>query len=141
MAKVGAEPPDEVLVVATILGDLDAFNELASRYRAAVVRAAQAIAGREEAEAVAQDSLLVAFKELTSIEEPGKFAALLSGITRHRALRFGKREHAHQAGRIDLDEFLLDQVHALAQPVVPKPEGEDEVNLALKKMPPDYALV
>src|SRR5258706_4648113 len=113
MAKLDADPADEMLVVAAILGDLDAFDELASRYRAAVVRAAQAIVGREDAEDVAQDALLLAFKALPSIEEPGKFAAWLSAITRHRALRFGKRERSHQSGRIDLYEFLLDQVHAL----------------------------
>src|SRR5215510_12417268 len=94
MAKLGAEPPDEMLVVAAILGDLEAFDELALRYRAAVVRAAQAIVGREDAEDVAQDALLLAFKALPSIEDPAKFAAWLSAITRHRAFRFGKRESA-----------------------------------------------
>jgi RNA polymerase sigma-70 factor, ECF subfamily len=141
MAKLGAEPPDEVLVVAAILGDLDAFGELASRYRAAAVRAAQAIVGREDAEDVAQDALLLAFRALPSIEDPGRFAAWLSAITRHRALRFGKRERSHQAGRIDLDEYLLDQVHALASPAVSGSEGDDELNLALERMPADYALV
>ena len=132
MAKPGVEPPDEVLVVASILGDLDAFDELASRYRAAVVRTAQAIVGREDAEDVAQDALLLAFKALPSIEEPPKFAAWLSAITRHRALRFSKRERSHQAGRIDLDEFLLEKVQALGHPVVARPEGDDELKLALE---------
>ncbi|MEK6285090.1 MAG: sigma-70 family RNA polymerase sigma factor [Acidobacteriota bacterium] len=141
MAKLDAEPPDEVLVVAAILGDLDAFDELASRYRAAVVRAAQAVVGREDAEDVAQDALLLAFKALPSIEDPAKFAAWLSAITRHRALRFSKRERSHQAGRIDLDEFLLEQVHALGHPLVERPEGDDELKLALENMPADYALV
>ncbi|MEK6410192.1 MAG: sigma-70 family RNA polymerase sigma factor [Acidobacteriota bacterium] len=141
MAKLDAEPPDEVLVVAAILGDLDAFDELASRYRAAVVRAAQAVVGREDAEDVAQDALLLAFKALPSIEDPAKFAAWLSAITRHRALRFSKRERSHQAGRIDLDEFLLEQVHALDHPLVERPEGNDELKLALENMPADYALV
>lgn len=141
MAKVGAEPPDEVLVVAAILGDLDAFDELASRYRAAVVRAAQAVVGREDAEDVAQDALLLAFKALPSIDDPAKFAAWLSAITRHRALRFSKRERSHQAGRIDLDEFLLEQVQALGHPLVERPEGDDELKLALENMPADYALV
>ena len=141
MAKPGVEPPDEVLVVASILGDLDAFDELASRYRAAVVRTAQAIVGREDAEDVAQDALLLAFKALPSIEEPPKFAAWLSAITRHRALRFSKRERSHQAGRIDLDEFLLDQVQALGHPLVARPEGDDELKLALENVPADYALV
>ncbi len=141
MAKLGGEPPDEVLVVAAILGDLDAFDELASRYRAAVVRTAQAIVGRDDAEDVAQDALLLAFKALPSIEEPPKFAAWLSAITRHRALRFSKRERSHRAGRIDLYEFLLEQVEALGHPLVARPEGDDELRLALDSVPADYALV
>jgi RNA polymerase sigma-70 factor (ECF subfamily) len=141
MAKVGAEPPDEVLVVAAILGDLDAFDELALRYRAAVVRTAQAIVGREDAEDVAQDSLLLAFKALPSIEEPSKFAAWLSAITRHRALRFSRRERSHQTGRIDLDEFLLGQVHALSHPMIPPLAGDDDLRLAIENVPADYALV
>jgi RNA polymerase sigma-70 factor, ECF subfamily len=141
MAKFGGEPPDEVLVVAAILGDLDAFDHLAARYRAAVVRTAQAIVGREDAEDVAQDALLLAFKALPSIDEPQKFAAWLSAITRHRALRFSKRERSHQAGRIDLDEFLLEQVQALGHPLVAGPEGDDELRLALESLPAEYALV
>lgn len=141
MAKLAGEPPDEVLVVAAILGDLDAFDEIAARYRAAVVRTAQAIVGREDAEDVAQDALLLAFKALPSIEEPPKFAAWLSAITRHRALRFSKRERSHQAGRIDLDEFLLEQVQALGHPLVAGHEGGDHLRLALENIPADYALV
>src|SRR4030095_7250245 len=141
MAKLGAEPPDEVLVVAAILGDLDAFDELAARYRSAVVRTAQAIVGGDDAEDVAQDALLLAFKALPSIDEPPKFAAWLSAITRHRALRFGKRERAHQAGRVDLDEFLLEQVQALGHPLVARAEGDDEVMVALENVPAEYALV
>ncbi len=141
MAKPGAEPPDEVLVVAAILGDLDAFDELALRYRAAVVRTAQSIVGREDAEDVAQDALLLAFRALPSIEEPRKFAAWLSAITRHRALRFSKRERSHQTGRIDLDEFLLEQVHALSHPMIATPEGDDDLRLAIENVPADYALV
>jgi len=140
MAKAGAEPPDEVLVVAAILGDLDAFDELALRYRAAVVRTAQAIVGREDAEDVAQDSLLLAFKALPSIDDPAKFAAWLSAITRHRAFRFGKREGAHRALRVDIDDFLLDQVKSLGHPMVTLTE-DDELKLALEKVPADYALV
>ena len=141
MAKLDAGPPDEVLVVAAILGDLDAFDELAARYRSAVVRTAQGIVGREDAEDVAQDALLLAFKALPSIDEPPKFAAWLSAITRHRALRFGKRERSHQAGRVDLDEFLLERVQALGHPLVARLEGDDELKLALENVPAEYALV
>ena len=141
MAKVGAEPPDEVLVLAAILGDLDAFDELAGRYRAAVVRTAQAVVGREDAEDVAQDVLLLAFKALPSIEEPGKFAAWLSAITRNRAFRFSKRERAHQAGRVVLDEVLLEQVAALSLPLVDETGASNDLRRAIENIPADYALV
>src|SRR5215208_5772270 len=106
MTRTSIETPDELLVIEAILGDFDAFDELALRYRAAVVRTARAIVGRDDAEDVAQDALMLAFKALPSIEDPTKFAAWLSAITRHRALRFGKRESTHQRGRVEIDEVL-----------------------------------
>jgi RNA polymerase sigma-70 factor (ECF subfamily) len=139
MAKASAEPPDEVLVVGAILGSLEAFDELVSRYRAAVVRVAQSIVGRNDAEDVAQDALLLAFKALPSIEEPTKFAAWLSAITRHRALRLGKRESLRQQGRVEIDEVLLENLEGLARPFVQ--ESSEELRLALENISPDYALV
>src|SRR5437660_906500 len=103
MADAGSEPPDEILVVAAIVGDLRAFDQLVLRYRPAVVRLAQSIVGREHAEDVAQDALLLAFKALPTIEEPRKFAAWLSTITRHRATRFSKRESTQQSRNVALD--------------------------------------
>ena len=140
MVSLTAEPPDEVLVVAAILGDLGAFDELALRYRAAVVRLAQGIVGREDAEDVAQDALLLSFKALPSLEDPTRFAAWLAAITRNRAFRFGKRERTRQTGRVEFDEFLLEQVEALAQPLVDR-AGNEELQLALENVPADYALV
>ncbi|MEW6211771.1 MAG: sigma-70 family RNA polymerase sigma factor [Acidobacteriota bacterium] len=140
MGKSVQEPPDEVLVVASILGDLEAFDELASRYRAAAVRAAQAIVGREYAEDVAQDALLLAFKALPSIEDPKRFAAWLGAITRHRALRLSQRELARERSHVGLDEVLLREVGALARPLVSEGETE-ELRLALERLPDDYALV
>ncbi|HMB90757.1 MAG TPA: hypothetical protein VKP65_07915, partial [Rhodothermales bacterium] len=64
MAQPKAETPDEVLVVAAILGDFDAFDVLVRRYRAAVIRTAQSIVAANDAEDVAQDALLLAFKGL-----------------------------------------------------------------------------
>jgi len=141
MVKADRELPDEVLVVAAILGDLGAFDELASRYRAAVVRMARAIVGPEDAEDVAQDVLLLAFKALPSIEEPEKFAAWLSAITRNRAFRFGRRESAHRAGRVELDRLLLEQVAALNRPLLDEQGESEELKLALESVPADYAMV
>lgn len=140
MAEAKSEPPDEVLVVAAIVGDLQAFDQLVVRYRAAVARVAAGIVGREHAEDVAQDAWLLAFKALPSIEEPRKFAAWLSAITRNRAMRFGKRESQLRAGRVALDEVLIEKLEALSQPLTDRIEDQ-ELRKTLDELPADYALV
>ena len=131
------ESPDELLVIAAILGNLDAFEQLVVRYRPAVVRLARSIVGPDDAEDVAQDSLLLAFKALPGIEEPGKFAAWLSAITRHRALRFSKSEMVHR--RMALDEALLEKIEALAKPLAEK-ERDEVLIKSLDNLPSDYAM-
>jgi RNA polymerase sigma-70 factor, ECF subfamily len=133
------ESPDELLVVAAILGNLEAFEELVVRYRPAVVRLARTIVGADYAEDVAQDSLLLAFKALPGIEEPRKFAAWLSAITRNRAFRFSKSETAHMTKRVPLDEALLEKIEALARPIADKERDEAMIN-ALDSLPADYAM-
>src|SRR5262249_20750765 len=82
----------------------------------------------------------LAFKALPTLETPEKFPAWLAAITRHRALRFGKREHERQAGRVLMDQVLLENLESLAQPFSDK--GDDqELKLGLEKLPRDYALV
>jgi|SRR5687768_9144193 len=138
------DSPDEMLVVAAILGNLDAFEQLVVRYRPAVVRLARSIVGADYAEDVAQDSLLLAFKALPSIEEPPKFAAWLSAITRHRALRFNKSETAHTNRRVALDEALLERIEALAKPLPDRALAERETDEsmieAIDSLPVDYAM-
>jgi len=134
-----SESPDEVLVIAAILGNLEAFEELVVRYRPAVVRLARTIVGVDHAEDVAQDSLLLAFKALPGIEEPRKFPAWLSAITRHRALRFSKSETAQMKKRVPLDEALLENIEALAKPLAEK-ERDEEMIEALESLPSDYAM-
>ena len=134
-----SESPDEVLVMAAILGNLEAFEELVVRYRPAVVRLARSIAGADYAEDVAQDSLLLAFKALPGIEEPRKFPAWLSAITRHRALRFSKSETAQMSKRVALDEALLEKIEALVRPLVEK-ERDEEMIRALDSLSSDYAM-
>jgi RNA polymerase sigma-70 factor (ECF subfamily) len=133
------ESPDELLVIAAILGDLEAFEELVLRYRPAVVRLARTIVGTDYAEDVAQDALLLAFKALPTIDEPRSFAAWLSAITRHRALRFSKSETAHMNKRVALDEALLENLESLAKPFADKHEDEQMIK-RLEELPPDYAM-
>lgn len=133
------ESPDELLVVAAILGNLEAFEELVIRYRPAVVRLARTIVGAEHAEDVAQESLLLAFKALPAIEEPKKFPAWLSAITRNRALRLGKNEALQAKRYVALDEALLQKIESIARPVAEK-ERDEETLRALESLPDDYSM-
>src|SRR5690349_3344709 len=138
-----SESPDELLVIEAILGKLDAFEELVVRYRPAVVRLARSIVGADNAEDIAQDSLLLAFRALPSIEEPRKFPAWLSAITRHRALRFTKSESAQMDKRVALDEALLEKIEALAKPLLSplvEKERDESMLQALDSLPADYAM-
>jgi len=140
-----SESPDEVLVLGAILGNLEAFEQLVLRYRPAVVRLARTVVGADDAEDVAQDSLLLAFKALPTIEEPSRFGAWLSAITRHRALRFSQSEDKHLRKRVALDEALLEQIGSLATPAtirlnVEKNERDELMNSAIDSLPQDYAM-
>ncbi|HEV8138398.1 MAG TPA: sigma-70 family RNA polymerase sigma factor, partial [Pyrinomonadaceae bacterium] len=139
MADDRSEPPDEVLVVAAIIGDLQAFDQLVLRYRAAVARVVTGIVGREDAEDVAQDTWLLAFKALPSIEDPRKFAAWVAAIARHRAMRFGKHENRLKAQRVALDDVLIEKLEGLSRPLTDKIEDQ-ELREALDSLRPDYSL-
>ncbi len=134
--------PDEALVVAAILGDLRSFDVLVLRYRAAVYRVAQAIAGTELAEDVVQEALLLAFKALPSIEEPDKFASWLYAITRHAALRASQHTRREQDRRVELDEALLEYSEALARPLAPPDAFETTwVRAAVESLAEDHRLI
>jgi RNA polymerase sigma-70 factor (ECF subfamily) len=153
-----SESPDEVLVLGAILGNLEAFEQLVVRYRPAVVRLARTIVSGDDAEDVAQESLLLAFKALPSIDEPRRFAAWLSAITRHRALRFSKSEDKHVRKRVPLDEALIEKIEALAGPTgikgsagvraapgsvgqgAAERERDEQMLAALDSLPADYAM-
>src|SRR5690242_730604 len=133
------ESPDELLVIAAILGNQEAFEQLVVRYRPAVVRLARTIVGVDDAEDVAQDALLLAFKALPTIEEPRKFGAWLSAVTRNRALRFTKSETRYLTRRVPLDEALLDKIAAIARPAAEK-ERDQAMIEAMDNLPADYAM-
>lgn len=108
---------DESLVLASLIGDFGAFDELTRRHRAAVIVTAQhAGATRTAAEDVAQDVFLVAFQTLPTLEEPARFGAWLRAIARFRALRVAERDRRTAATEaVDLE--ALSERHNSASPM------------------------
>ena len=136
-----AATPDEVLVVAAILGDLKAFNELVTRYAQAVVRVVRRVVGATNAEDVAQEAWLLAFKALPSIDDPTKFASWLMVIARNRALRYQEKESRRSMHRVAFDGFLIEQLSALQYKKTPRFEEEEFVQQALDKLPENISMV
>lgn len=80
------------LVRAAARGDVAAFSELARRESARLVRTARALVrDGHEAEDLAQDALVAAFRNLGSLREPARFRAWLATILTRLALRQRKR--------------------------------------------------
>ena len=132
---------DEILTVSAILGDLEAFDELVLRYRAAVVRLAQSIVGYEDAEDIAQDALLLAFQALPSIENPDRFAAWLMTITRNRALRFSQQKQRYRINNTEINEVLLERLVSLSPPLSEEQDWDENLKRAMAGLPADYAIV
>lgn len=134
--------PDEMLVGLAILGDLRSFDILALRYRGAVFRVAQIFSNPELAEDVVQEALLIAFKALPTIDEPGKFASWLYAITRHAAMRMSQKARNESNRRVDLDDLLLEQSEALARPFVGANDFESAwVRAAIDELADEYRLI
>jgi RNA polymerase sigma-70 factor (ECF subfamily) len=111
------EATDEQLVLAALLGDLPAFDELIRRYRNAVILAAQPIVGsRAAAEDVAQEVFLLAFKALPQLDEPSRFGWWLRAIARRRAGRHAEKERRTEPAEMTrLDALLCANMTALHQ--------------------------
>jgi len=133
--------PDETLVAAAIDGDELAFEDLVFRYRRTAVRAAAAIVGPNQAEDVVQDALLLAHRELSSLQDRTKFLRWLLAITRWRALRVGRHESRHTVGRVTFDESDLETLSHLASDPRQTDEGDGLLLAALESIPPEYAEV
>lgn len=137
---------DEELVVGSLLGDFEAFDGLVRRYRNAVVSVAQQVVGtRAIAEEVAQESFLIAFKELPQLADISRFAGWLCAIARHRARRVAARE-----GRCEAQEpSALDLIIRASSPALSvHPEEEvarraehNEIGQALNSLPPEHQIV
>lgn len=132
------------LVIAAILGNLQAFDELVMRFRPAMLTVAEQVAGSSEAaEDIVQESLLLAFRALPQLEDIDRFSSWLHSITRHRAIRYCQ-ESKRLEPRSDLDQFILKH----SQAIVPDPfqilvryERHARLNEAIQTLLPEHQLV
>jgi RNA polymerase sigma-70 factor (ECF subfamily) len=88
---LGPTTDDRTIVEAVLAGDRNAFRHLVDREGAAVVAACARILGdRAEAEDVAQEAFVIAYRSLSSWRADGAFGAWLSRIAVRLAIRRAK---------------------------------------------------
>jgi RNA polymerase sigma-70 factor (ECF subfamily) len=111
---------DGDLVAASLAGSRDAYDELARRYRGAVILVAWKVLGsREAAQDAAQEAFLAAFQQLRQLKEPARFGSWLCAIAGNCARRVRHRESRSQPVESEQMDRLL-TVHGgdqIANPV------------------------
>jgi RNA polymerase sigma-70 factor (ECF subfamily) len=86
--ETGATNDDRTIVDAVLAGDRDAFRLLVEREGASVVGACARVLGdRSEAEDVAQEAFVIAYRSLATWRADGPFGAWLSRIAVRLAIR------------------------------------------------------
>jgi RNA polymerase sigma factor (sigma-70 family) len=134
-------PEDAELVAQSLAGNRDAFGQIVSRYQSLICSLAYSATGNiAQSEDLAQETFLVAWRHLKSLEEPGKLRSWLCGIGRRataNALRRQQREpsqHAHPLEQV-LDAATLEPTpadHAISR------EEEAILWRSLEQIPDTY---
>lgn len=130
---------DTGLVRRTLAGDKDAFGDLVCRYQGLVYGLAYHRVGNfADAEDVAQDVFVKAFRTLHQLEQPGRFAAWLKTITANECSTWNRR---HQLV-MSLEEVeIMPSYAALAEEKSRQREKRTEVLQAVDSLPEKSRLV
>ena len=133
---------DAELIELARNGDRAAFGTLVERYQQVVFRAAlAALRSREDAEEVAQDALLLAFRKLGSFRGEASFKTWLLTITWNRAMdrrrRIGDWLHRF-VGRDDSHEIEVASNAPSHETTMIAAESRRDVRRMLRTLPARY---
>ena len=137
-----ASVSDAELIELARNGDRAAFGTLVERYQQVVFRAAlAALRSREDAEEVAQDALLLAFRKLGSFRGEASFKTWLLTITWNRAMdrrrRIGDWLHRF-VGRDDSHEIDVASAEPSHEKTMIAEESRRDVRRILRTLPARY---
>lgn len=132
----------ESLVQRAIAGDVDAFTDLVTMYQGmAFAYAVTTLNDYQLAEDAVQQSLLTAYRNLTSLRDPRRFGGWLRGIVRFECLRLLRERSRHRSDSLDAPEAfeVVDQMTDVEQ----EAEIRGEVQRVLSEMArlPEHQLV
>lgn len=131
----------EHIIARARRGDADAFEQLVAAYRNQVFRLALRMCGNEaDADEVAQEAFLSAWKGLPNFRGESRFSTWLYQLTTHAAIDLMRREK-RQAAAEDIDEITAADDGPSPQQQVERTETQREIRSALMQLPEEYRQV
>ena len=135
------ETEDSDLVLASLRGDRDAFAEIVRRYQDLICSITYNATGSiTESEDLAQETFLIAWRQLKSLSEPAKIRSWLCGIARNvvsNVVRRKERQVIDRSKTVDDLQNIPDGQNAIVDNII-RQEEEAILWRSIEKIPVDY---
>jgi RNA polymerase sigma-70 factor, ECF subfamily len=131
------------LIARSLKGDSDAFGQLVDRYATVIVNLAYRMVGdRTEAEDLAQETFVSAFKALPRFRAESKFSTWLYRIAANKCKDWLRAKRPGEGAQdVDVDEVLDDGVAAeerTPERLLSQQQVAEQLDRAIQRLPPLY---
>lgn len=122
-------------------GNREAFGKLVAEYQTRIFRVAYGIVGRrEDAEDVAQEAFVKAYKSIHDLNNNATFYSWLVRITVNTGINYKKSIETKQAVPIEAISEPVDQGET-PESAVERQEGQERIAVLLSELPPEHKAV
>ncbi|HEY9155710.1 MAG TPA: RNA polymerase sigma factor [Opitutaceae bacterium] len=139
--KTIADISDETLVIRSLGGDRDAFEEIVRRYQTLLCSVAYSSNGNvSQSEDIAQETFVTAWTQLADLREPARLKSWLCGIARNLAHNAHRRDARRGTESLENLEPMREPASPEALPDETAARGDDEALAwrALENVPEIY---
>ena len=139
----GGSDDEAKLIARSLKQDSDAFGQLVERYATVIVNLAYRMVGdRTEAEDLAQETFVAAFKALPRFRAESKFSTWLYRIAANKCKDWLRAKQPGQGAQdVDVDEVLEDGVVAeerTPERLLSQQQVAAQLDRAIQRLPPLY---
>ncbi|MGE5397826.1 MAG: RNA polymerase sigma factor [Chitinophagales bacterium] len=139
-------PSDETLAFQACKGNLDAFEQLVTRYQQQVFRVAYRMTNnREESEDIAQEVFINIYRKFSQFDPSKRFAPWLYRIAVNTCISNIRRKKKYVS--LNLDDIQEQQIdlhqHLSVDPLIKLEQAQlkETINQALKEIPEHYRII
>jgi RNA polymerase sigma factor (sigma-70 family) len=144
MASMPDQTTDLALIEQVIAGSQSAFSELVKRHQRYVFTVAlNFVKKREDAEEIAQDCFIKAYRSLATFQKQSKFSTWLYTIVYYTSMTFLRKKNVEKVSIDDEETFLQLENHEsdFKADKAEKRSRTEYVQQAIKMLLPDDAMI